>query len=716
MRRREPPPLATWMLRHLTAGDRDEALDGDLIEVFRLGRSSLWYWRQITAVCVLSWRSNLYARGPALVFALLWSMLSPVWYVTINEIEASCNLDQAWKTLGPLWLPVAIVGWIALHVAFLWAGLLVYQFVHAAIRKPVQHREFRRAFWTLPLILPPVYGATFLFANLYWYSLPGLPHAQLAPTLLGKIVDLGILPNLLRFPYFVALVVALWGTVHRNRSDVNPQYIASISGWTPTSSDTITAAPLPRSAAVHRFLVFMVGAGLVNSMIAALVLCRLPESHSMDLLSLFANALKFVVIGVLGGIVGSWLYWKSPASPLREGSPLPFSLFALTCAAGWVWVPAMMLFAEQVAAITAFVALVGAVMLAMGLRRATYFSFAPTQAQGLAWDEGELFAESLYRPPFELHGYAIALGLFGAGAALANQSNYTAAALLAISASIFAWKDTLPGRQSFDRDVQVKRAIMRAASTAVAAILLTMWALLNGVAHRNEAAQANAAKSAQNPAARSVPVAPKASLSATGGAGGYESVVLWPYPANKAIVPPFTIDASILGPGTKRPLIIRFDGSYWFLQPPSKRPGPEAHVAHGTPVNVDLESNNAVALVMNAHQKLARAIPTARCREIAIAIENRDNKPGLVSLGVLLTDENSSPNRTRYLGQQAILSTEPGNFFVKTTPAYETLRFAVPPDTSLQKFNKITVMFLPDIEHTFVAPKIAIQQFELFPR
>ena len=97
-------------------------------------------------------------------------------------------------------------------------------------------------------------------------------------------------------------------------------------------------------------------------------------------------------------------------------------------------------------------------------------------------------------------------------------------------------------------------------------------------------------------------------------------------------------------------------------------------------------------------------------------VENRDNTEGIVSLGVLLTDEESSPKRTLYLGEQPIVSTEPGQFFVKTKPAYETLRFAVPADATLRKFNEITVLFLPDIEHTYVAPRIAIQQFELFPR
>jgi hypothetical protein len=35
---------------------------------------------------------------------------------------------------------------------------------------------------------------------------------------------------------------------------------------------------------------------------------------------------------------------------------------------------------------------------------------------------------------------------------------------------------------------------------------------------------------------------------------------------------------------------------------------------------------------------------------------------------------------------------------------------------SLRKFDEITVMLLPDFEHSTIGPKIAIEQFELFPR
>ena len=77
--RREPPQLATWTLEHLTTRHLDDALAGDLLEVFRMGRSNGWYWRQVLATCVLSWVASLRARVPLLVFALMWSMAAPAW-------------------------------------------------------------------------------------------------------------------------------------------------------------------------------------------------------------------------------------------------------------------------------------------------------------------------------------------------------------------------------------------------------------------------------------------------------------------------------------------------------------------------------------------------------------------------------------------------------------------------------------------------------------
>ena len=59
---------------------------------------------------------------------------------------------------------------------------------------------------------------------------------------------------------------------------------------------------------------------------------------------------------------------------------------------------------------------------------------------------------------------------------------------------------------------------------------------------------------------------------------------------------------------------------------------------------------------------------------------------------------------------------QPGDFTIKSAPRTETLHFEVPAVQGLREFDEITVMVLPDIEHQFVAAKIAIRQFELLPR
>ena len=88
MTRRDPPQIAVWMLEHMTSGVRDEALAGDLLEVFRRGRSDGWYWRQAFGACVVSWFESLRARASMLVFAILWTIMAPAWNVLCQNVES----------------------------------------------------------------------------------------------------------------------------------------------------------------------------------------------------------------------------------------------------------------------------------------------------------------------------------------------------------------------------------------------------------------------------------------------------------------------------------------------------------------------------------------------------------------------------------------------------------------------------------------------------
>src|ERR1700761_8706539 len=87
MRAKQPPAAANWLLRHLTLGEANEALAGDLLEEFQDGRSVGWYWSQVLVAVALSWLRESFARTSVLAFAILWSMLAPSWYVWTDKIQ-----------------------------------------------------------------------------------------------------------------------------------------------------------------------------------------------------------------------------------------------------------------------------------------------------------------------------------------------------------------------------------------------------------------------------------------------------------------------------------------------------------------------------------------------------------------------------------------------------------------------------------------------------
>ena len=118
-----------------------------------------------------------------------------------------------------------------------------------------------------------------------------------------------------------------------------------------------------------RYVAFLVGAGLLNSLIAAFLFLRLPDAHTPTLTSLVVRASIFVLAGALAGTAGSWYYWRRPASPFLLNPPIPFHLFALSSAAGWIWVPAVVLLSREDSPVTCPVALLGAALLAFALRK-----------------------------------------------------------------------------------------------------------------------------------------------------------------------------------------------------------------------------------------------------------------------------------------------------------------------------------------------------------
>ncbi len=355
----------------------------------------------------------------------------------------------------------------------------------------------------------------------------------------------------------------------------------------------------------------------------------------------------------------------------------------------------------------------GGYVLASGLRSSIpLFAAASLELPVARFGTDELFASTFDRHRADVHGYAIAIGLYAAGAALFVRANYIASALLAVVAAAFAWKRTVPSDEPRDLRNVYRKSVIRLAVWILPAIMATVWGLLDGMAHR--ANGSGFGIRAPNDVARPANVHPDPG-EVVNSLAGYESLILFPYPEKKQVVPRVLYVDQLLAPGSKRPILLRFNGVYRYVQPPETRPGRNVHHAQGTPLRTEISSTNGFPLLMDADQRLAGTVRVARCRAIEIDVENNDNRAGTIKLALMLTDGSSAHPRTLSLGEQPMLSTLTGNFSVKAAPVMETLRFALPRDAFLRKFDEIRVLVLPDEAHSFVAPKIAVNQFKLLP-
>jgi hypothetical protein len=458
------------------------------------------------------------------------------------------------------------------------------------------------------------------------------------------------------------------------------------------------------------YLGILIIAGSLTSLVAEYLLCQWHAAHTLSLASAFLRALTYVSAAVISGLAVTWLFW----GPFRMRASPSLSLFALSSAVGWIWIPSVVLLSRQRSIGAALVGAMGAALMAVGLRKV----LAPAARQNLpgwATEGRELFTQSLLAPSREGHAFFIALCIYGGFYALHKHFFLVASILLASSTFLLAWKSTLASNGLPGKSGSHSHQALRLAREGLTAILLTTAVLLLSF---QRGIYSNAMNAASAPDRSSVSrfLQAKNRPGNSAALAGYESIILWPVPEKKKLFAPTSSGTSPQAVRMTKPLVIRFDGPYWYFRPPRKSPGLRAHVVHGTPLGVNIRSTDFVPLLMEARQSLGAAIPLTCCREIHVTIENHDNIPGRIAIGVLLTDSTSIGKPTLYLDQQPVMSTEPTQFSVKSSPVQEVLRFAVPNHPRIDRFDEITVIFFPDTERAKAAAKIAIQEFELVPR
>jgi hypothetical protein len=206
--------------------------------------------------------------------------------------------------------------------------------------------------------------------------------------------------------------------------------------------------------------------------------------------------------------------------------------------------------------------------------------------------------------------------------------------------------------------------------------------------------------------------------SALSASEGETGIILWPEkPAVTKLVAPTAAGTSQLANSRRSdPLVIPFNGVYWFFKTPDLQPPKTSRQAHASPETVDIRSTDRRPLSIEAHDYLGNLIDLNCCSRIQIAIRNADRYPATVSLELVLVNTSVPSRPSVSLGRTIVKSTSPWNIYTKPAPVSEILNFAIPRRPTLQRFDEVKIVFLLDRARADAGAKIAIDHFVLVPR
>ena len=212
----EPPAAATWMLKHLVPGERNEAMAGDLLEEFRRGRSGNWYLRQILAAIVIGCFRDLIHHRMGLAYAAVWSILTPAWFVVIDKFRNDSTItgliyrmDWPWSTICDLGLGAAV------NVAFIGSGMFLYLIPRMLITGSFSVRRIRRGLFLILLVYAAFWAVLF---GLFVLLPPGHGIDRHTLTPLNAVTNIWIWFGCL--PLILALVCGLWGATSRRNGEL----------------------------------------------------------------------------------------------------------------------------------------------------------------------------------------------------------------------------------------------------------------------------------------------------------------------------------------------------------------------------------------------------------------------------------------------------------------------------------------------------------------
>src|SRR5882762_3123229 len=186
MKSSQPPPLATWLLEHVVARGRNEALAGDLMEGYNQGHSAAWYWRQVFIAIVVVFSMELRSRWITIIFAGVISGAVPwkqIWHSSQFQSLVVWGISLPW--------PASLFFSIAFLSAFEAMVLLVALSAYLRATRSFDLRGFLNGLLVALLVL----GLGNIGVTLLWVM-------QLPPLFFYYVVW--------RLPLFFGLVLAMW--------------------------------------------------------------------------------------------------------------------------------------------------------------------------------------------------------------------------------------------------------------------------------------------------------------------------------------------------------------------------------------------------------------------------------------------------------------------------------------------------------------------------
>jgi hypothetical protein len=450
----------------------------------------------------------------------------------------------------------------------------------------------------------------------------------------------------------------------------------------------------------------LVVTGCVSAATIASLACRLPKANTLSWITIFSLSIKYIIIVTLGGAIGTsipWLFLKAKPS---------FSLAFLskTVAVGWIFFPCIFLFYRRQSPWMFPALALATVAVTFALRRLFPAGATPDEEKPPYWHNADL--PNLYGLPIAdfrpVRSFFLAICAQAALILAILDQPVSAGILLSMCLSMLVWRWSAVVGSAIKQFAGRRQSVLLCAF----AICLTVLALIPWVASKS-------------PDSNNVPRKPalvthESRESAVPGSD-YVGIILWPPPIKKTeIVPPRPHSTSFAIGKSSQPVVIPFDGQYWYFKAPSKRPGPRAHVAHGKAMYVNVRSTNFAPLLMEAYQNLGTAIDLGCCSEIDVAITNADVRPGTIALGIRLGDSDSLGDPTLDLGERTIVSSKAAQIPMNRPPVDEVLRFPIPLPfaraTTIGRFDEITIVFLSSGERARAGAKVSIQSFTLIPR